>query len=102
MLLSRQQEAIHRNPEILQELELTVPCNPRALDIILEVFRGNIHGLFFPVLEEKKPSATFFTQKPQDWQEEEVRVGERQGGQGVKPEAAWATAPSWPNCPPCF
>jgi len=60
----------------------------------LDVFKGNIHGLFFPKLEEKKPPATVFTQNPQGL------AGERsmgwwggRVGMGLRPETAGPTAP---------
>lgn len=37
-----------------------------------------------------------------DWQEEEVSVGMRQGGEWVEPETAGPTTASWPRPRPCF
>lgn len=46
------------------EPKLTVLWNPQAPDNS-DAVRGNSQGWFFPAPGEKRPSATFFTQKPQ-------------------------------------
>lgn len=66
----------------------------------LDVFKGNIHGLFFPILEEKRPPAAFFTQTPQGL------AGGRgmgwwggRGGRRLKLDTAWPTTASGPATP---
>lgn len=63
----------------------------------LDVFKGNIHGLFFPILEEKKPPVTVFIQKLQG-----LAGGRSMGwwggrvGRGLRPETARPSAASGP------